>query len=188
MENLNEGVSYDFRRKIVKYCSDNEDYLIKGNNDYIPLPIYSKFKGKKLISLFERIQDGPYGKDKADANPVIYALKQEQNWRFRSKADFLELFKCFLRIVKELKETYDTIIVVPSSNKLSTEAMRFIAKQVKAKNKLSGIMEKVGKVDVLANSVDWDKMEKDGYSEKDMVLNHILKECQIIHLDFMIFH
>lgn len=40
IENLNEGVSYDFRRKLVKYESDSEDYLITGNKDFIPMPIY----------------------------------------------------------------------------------------------------------------------------------------------------
>lgn len=170
MKSLNEGIAINPRTRKISYNPNHEDNLVTGNYKFIPKPIYSRFRGYKVISLFKRKQSTFV---ENDASPIIYALKQEKGWTFSSEVDFKELFKCFIRIIRELQETYDTICVVPSSNQLNFRAMAYIAKYVKARNKISEFMYKMDSDTVWEDYIDWDAIENDfknpEYAQKHLV-------------------
>lgn len=155
---INEGIDINPRQKIISYNPGHENNLVTGNYKYTPNPIRSLFKGYKVISLFQR---KPSNEVQNDASPIIYALKQENGWRFRTFDDFKELFKCFIRIIRELHEEYDTVCIVPSSNILNYKAMSYIARYVKAKHKISEYMEKMDAETVWEECINWDAIEKD---------------------------
>lgn len=156
--NINEGIDINPRSKKISYNPNHEKNLVTGNYKFIPNPIYSKFKGFKVISLFERKKSDIV---KNDASPIIYALKGEKGWIFSSEYDFRELFKCFIRIIRELQEKYDTICIVPSSNRLKYRAMSYIAKYVDAKYKISEFMYKMDADTVWEDCIDWEQIEYD---------------------------
>lgn len=160
---LTEGIDINTIKKTIAYNPDHEENLVTGNYKFVPKPVRSTFKGFKVISLFKR---KPSELVKNDASPIVYALKQEKGWTFKSESDFRELFRCFIRIISELQETYDTICIVPSSNPLNMRAMGYIAKYVNAKHKISEYMLKMDADTVWEDCIDWDQIEEDfGYPE-----------------------
>lgn len=170
--NINEGIDINPIRRTISYNPGHEENLVTGNYKFVPKPIRSTFKGYKVISLFRR---KPSTTVQNDASPIIYALKQDGGWVFQSETDFKELFKCFIRIISELHEEYDTVCIVPSSNPLNQRAMSYIAKYVKAKYKLAEYMEKMDAETVWENCIDWDAIEKD--FKKPEYAQRILARC-----------
>lgn len=181
MEKLNEGIDikrgYGSRPTYISYNPNHEELLVTGSlNDKIPIkPIYSTWKNRigkrfKHISLFKRKRDkNDFFND--DANPIIYALKKEKNCHFRSTKDFNDLFRCFLRIINELHESYDTICIVPSSSSLNKLAMKFIAKHVNHKYEVTDYMFKRSAKEVWDDFIDWNAMEENEYDFDTMIRN-----------------
>lgn len=80
-EMLLEGVNINPRTREIEFTTGHEQNLITGNEQNIPKPIYSNFRGHTHISIFKRL---PSKNVTNDASPVIYALKPERGWHFKS--------------------------------------------------------------------------------------------------------
>lgn len=84
------------------------------------------FNNITVWSIFKRFGNGTL----YDGNPLIYALKGENKWKFSSDENKKKFFERVDLIIKKFLKmaTPDTIIVLPSSNKLNQQfAEMFVA-------------------------------------------------------------
>lgn len=125
-EILKEGIDLDKPNLTVSFNPNHQNY-VDTNDPWNPKPIYNYIDDYKIISIFSR----KLTKDKRDGNPLIYALKGK-DWQFKHpKYDILALLRRFVAVTKELKEEFDTIITIPSSNSLNTEILHKIIRILK---------------------------------------------------------
>lgn len=118
-----EGIDTDHTHHIVSYNArhqDNVDTSVESN----PTVDASSIPGVEVWSIFTRNKV-----DDTDGNPLIYALKGEKRWRFRSEWDRKCIEKQFSLVAdKFLKEhSYDVTVIAPTSNKLNDYIVSTIA-------------------------------------------------------------
>jgi hypothetical protein len=117
---LIEGVDIDLKNKIVSFSPTHEKNV---DTSTILNPTETVVNGIPIISIFKRKRSEEFA---ADGNPLIYALKGIDGWKFRNpQQDIIGLLRQFIRISEKIKSEYDTIITVPSSNPLNVEFLRF---------------------------------------------------------------
>lgn len=116
--NLNEGIDIDIRNRIVSFKP----------NDSTPLNCFTKgeFNNITVWSIFKRFGN----RTTYDGNPLIYALKGENGWKFLNKANKELFFEQVEMIIKKFltMNKPDTIIVLPSSNPLNNKLAEMIVK------------------------------------------------------------
>lgn len=158
---LNEGFDIDAKTKTVSFNPNHQENINTGNL-YDPKPIFDKFNKWDLISIFKR-ERNEYSND---GNPVIYALKNEFGWKFKNKNhDLYALLRRFVYIAHQLYNmdtTYDTIVIVPSKNKLNAEIMIRLAKILRCKTVRENFFNKLDKWTVIEDQVDEEMAENDG--------------------------
>lgn len=85
-----------------------------------------------VYSIFKRMKQNDF---RSDSNPVLYALKKERGWSFaneRDREDFWKRFVLLLRkFLRKHTNSYNTVLVVPSSNKLNKDIINEIKKYAK---------------------------------------------------------
>ena len=122
------------------------------------IPVYSIFKRKRTKS------------KSYDGNPLIYALKGIDGWTFKNGTnDILNLLNQFITITKKIKTDYDTLITVPSSNKLNNMFLHRLNRIIKCENEITDHFYKLECEDVLLNYVDWKSIERDGLNSDDVL-------------------
>ena len=122
---LDEGIDIDYEDRRVIYNSShqkNVDTSIENN----PTIDDSVLKGVSVWSVFKRKLGGLF-----DGNPLIYALKGEKGWKFRSEYDKLQIVHQFESIAEKFVNShgFDISIIIPSTNSLN----RYIADTVVSK-------------------------------------------------------
>ena len=130
---LNEGIDFDPNTKTVSYNpshEDNVDTSIENNpsldgNIVSNVEVWSIFKRKKGL--------------RGDGNPLIYALKGEGGWTFKSDDDRNAIEKQFELIAEKFAKTHPigVTILIPSGNQLN----RHIAEVIMSKSKDSHLIE-----------------------------------------------
>ena len=130
---LNEGIDFDPNTKTVSYNpshEDNVDTSIENNpsmdgNIVSNIEVWSIFKRKKGL--------------RGDGNPLIYALKGEGGWTFKSDDDRNAIEKQFELIAEKFTKTHPigVTILIPSGNQLN----RHIAEVIMSKSKDSHLIE-----------------------------------------------
>lgn len=80
---------------------------------------------------------------------------------FQISKNLKQFFKQFIRITRELNQNFDTIAIVPSSNRLNSILLKYIGSQLKCKNLLEKYLFKLNSGDVFENCIDWELIEKD---------------------------
>lgn len=153
---LIEGIDIDDDNKTVSFNPNHED----GADTSILLnPTYSKIWGINVISIFKR---KPHPDFASDGNPLIYALKRLKGWKFLNPTqDIVSLLRQFVRISEKIEPIYDTIITVPSGNRLNTEFLHRLNKVVKAKHRISDLFFKLSSEDVYEDYLDRKQISKD---------------------------
>lgn len=168
---LNEGIDFDFDTKMVSYNpshQDNVDTSIE-NNPSIDLslieglPVWSIFKRKKGLG--------------GDGNPLIYALKNENDWIFKSEQDKSDVIKQFKLITdKFLKNhSFDLTLIIPSTNNLNN----YIAKEISYKAKvelITGFVRKLTTEEVDELVQDFDSKFRAYYGTKYTQAYYVLRE------------
>ena len=110
-----EGIDIDYANQIVKYNpnhQNNVDTSVENNptvdNELIP--------GVEIWSIFSRNRV-----DIRDGNPLVYALKGEGKWRFRSNSDRNAIETQFNLIIDKFlaEHRYDVTVIAPTSNPLN---------------------------------------------------------------------
>lgn len=128
---LCEGIDIDREHHVVSYNQSHENYVntsLDGNSTEDKTLI----RGIPVWSIFKRQEDN----SGADGNPLVYALKGENEWRFRSEEDKDAILAQFNSIAEKFLQShsYDVTLIVPSSNTLND----FIAGTVVGKAKDNG--------------------------------------------------
>lgn len=168
---LNEGIDFDFDTKMVSYNpshQDNVDTSIE-NNPSIDLsliegvPVWSIFKRKKGLG--------------GDGNPLIYALKNENDWIFKSEQDKSDIIKQFKLITdKFLKNhSFDLTLIIPSTNNLNS----YIANEISEKAKvelITGFVRKLTTEEVDELVQDFDSKFRAYYGTKYTQAYYVLRE------------
>ena len=146
---LIEGIDIDIINKVVSFNNNHENNV---NTSININPIYSEINNIPVISIFKRVSN----LEKTDGNPLIYALKGVNGWKFSNpKEDIIGLLKQFVRITEKINTDYDTIITVPSANVLNINFLHRLNKIIKADNKITDYFFKLDADDVWDNYIDW---------------------------------
>lgn len=145
-----EGVNIDKYKKIITVDlshKNNVDTSISLN------PTYSTIDGYPVISIFKRKKNIELG----DGSPLIYALKDIQNWKI-DKKEIIKLLRQFILITDKIKPKYDTIISIPSSNPLNQIFLYRLNKIIKCEHSITnGLFTKMMTSEVVEN-IDWNTM------------------------------
>lgn len=163
-EFLIEGIDIDFRNQTIKYNPNHQNNV---DTSELINPTYYQYKDFSLISLFKR--NGNISK--ADGNPLIYALKNINNWKIDSK-DIILLLKQFIKIVRKIKPKYDTIIMCPSRSALNSNFLYRLNKIINADNVIQDVFTKLEFGEVYSNYVDWKSLSV----EDEEVINDTFDE------------
>lgn len=124
-EQLNEGI--DLIGKKVAYNPKHSRFVDTREETMLPIVRQIKFRVLNtdrvstypVLSLFGRNSNdnGTW----SDGNPLVYALKGERGWAFRSENDRKQILAQATRIAKNLFAGHpiDTVVFTPSTNKLN---------------------------------------------------------------------
>lgn len=151
-----EGVDIDRINKIVSFNKNHENNV---DTSIILNPTINDINGVNVISIFKRKKSE---ESNLDGNPLIYALKGINGWKFKNeKDDIINLLKQFIRITEKIKTFYDTIIVIPSNNELNIKFLHRLNKIIKSKNIITDYQFKLTSEDVYENYIDWKQLNND---------------------------
>lgn len=149
-----EGIDIDFVKKQI-YFNDNHEKNI--NTSIFTNPSISYMDEIEVISIFKRKRNS---ENKTDGNPLVYALKNLNDWKI-DKNEILKLLKRFKEIVQKINDKYDTIICVPSSNVLNNQILHQLNKIIGCEYKITEYMQKMDADDVYDSYVDWEGLHND---------------------------
>ena len=137
---LNEGIDFDPITKIVSYNPSHEDYVdtsVENNptmdGDIIPnIQVWSIFKRKK-------------GEQREDGNPLVYALKGEKGWRFKSENDKIAIEQQFDKIALKFAQLHKVgvTILVPSGSELNEHIAKVITSKSPNAEIIKGVICKI---------------------------------------------
>lgn len=119
---LNEGIDFNEETKEVSY---NPYYQKVVDTSEFSNPTFENLLGVEVFSIFKRKQ----GKENQNGNPLVYAMKNEKGWHFRSKIDEEQIFEQIDKIILKFAKFHpiSLTILIPSSNPLNL----FIANRIK---------------------------------------------------------
>lgn len=150
-----EGLTIDPNKKTVSLTDKHDmgvDFSLVNN------PVYDKYEGYDVISIFKRNKLYDINNDQRDGNPFLYALKGKNGWSFDiTNEDITKYIKRFLQVCKKIASKYDTIVVTPSSSDLNEKFMKVISKQVESKDIVNEFFVKLSKEEI----VDDDLIDKE---------------------------
>lgn len=132
---LSEGIDFDNETLTVSYNPLHEDNV---ETSIVTNPTVDKdiVNGIEVWSIFKR-KIGLRG----DGNPLIYALKNEGGWHFKTEEDKKAVFNQINKIVEKFVSLHNApiTVVIPSGNELNN----IIADIVKTKNNTTTILKGV---------------------------------------------
>ena len=130
---INEGIDFDPQTKTVSYNPSHEEN-VDTSIEHNPTKDMSIVQNVDVWSIFKR-KKGLRG----DGNPLVYALKGEGGWTFRSESDRMAIEHQFDAIATKFVTMYPigVTILMPSGNELNTH----IADIVKSKSQNAEVIE-----------------------------------------------
>lgn len=153
--NLIEGIDVDYINKVVSFNDDHQENV---DTSTIINPTHYKINDIDVISIFKRKKSDEFT---LDGNPLIYALKGIKGWKMNNKTDIINLLRKFIRISEKIKEKYDTIITIPSTNELNVNFLHRLNKIIKSKYQIKDFLDKLTIDEVYENYIDWKSMNND---------------------------
>lgn len=156
-----EGIDINQKDKTVKVNLNHEngvDTSISNN------PTETVIDGMKVYSIFKR-KEFKYNGNNYDGNPLVYALKNSNGWSI-SNYDKSLLLKQFNSIADKLPKKFDTLIKIPSSNRLNDYFMKALQNKIHFEHSISDVIfNKLSKEDVFENSVNGKNIPDDVFNE-----------------------
>lgn len=163
--NIEEGIDFDNKTLLVSYNPSHEknvDTSIENNPTYdtniIPnIKVWSIFKRKRGM--------------RGDGNPLVYALKGEGGWRFRSNKDKEAVLEQFDKIATKFASLYPigVTILIPSGNELNTYIAETILSKSEKGELINGAIRKLTTIEVeeivLKNNSKFKKYYKNNFEE-----------------------
>lgn len=130
-----EGIDIDEYTRTVTFNPKHEENVNTSVEDN-PTSDETIVPGVKVWSIFKRVR-GAFG----DGNPLLYALKNEKGWKFRSYKDKYAVERQFDAIAEKFALLYPigVTIMIPSGNELNYR----IATRVMSKSKNAKLLEGV---------------------------------------------
>ncbi|MBO5673187.1 MAG: phosphoribosyltransferase [Paludibacteraceae bacterium] len=169
-----EGININTNEKTVSLTDDHDkgvDFSLVNN------PVYDKYKGYDVISIFKRSKLVDNTNTQRDGNPFIYALKGKKRWKFNiTNEEIFKYIKRFLEICKKINNTYDTIVITPSSTNINERFMKVISNQVKAENVIKEFFVKIKKEEIIDDDlIDKEQITKDYPDNYNEVITQIYR-------------
>lgn len=159
---INEGIDFDPQTKTVSYNpshEENVDTSIEHNptmdGDIIPnVQVWSIFKRKR----------GLHG----DGNPLVYALKGEDGWAFRSEGDKNAIELQFEAIATKFASMYPIgiTILMPSGNELNMHIANVVMSKSKDAELIKGVICKLTTEEVDKIVLDFNSKFREYYKER----------------------
>lgn len=120
---LNEGIDFNEETKEVSYNPYHQDVV---DTSEITNPTSWKILNVEVFSIFKRRK----GRQYLNGNPLVYAMKKEHGWHFKSRIDEAQVYEQFDKIIKKFAKAnpIGLTIVLPSTNVLN----RSIAERIKS--------------------------------------------------------
>lgn len=167
-----EGININSNDKTISLTDEHNkgvDFSLVNN------PVYDKYKDFDVISIFKRSKLVDDTNTERDGNPFIYALKEKKGWTFDITNDeIFRYIKRFLEICKKINNTYDTIVITPSSTNINERFMKVISKQVQAENIVREFLVKIKKEEIIDdNLIDKEQITKDYPNNYNEVITKI---------------
>lgn len=119
---ISEGIDIDFPNRTVAFNPKHEEY-VDTSLEHNPVLNNDIANGVEVWSIFTRTYP-----TRPDGNPLIYAMKGESGWKFKTPRDKWKIERQFVNIASKYLESHpcDVTISVPSTNELNN----YIAKVV----------------------------------------------------------
>ena len=130
---LGEGIDFDYYTKEVSYNPSHEENVDTSVEDN-PTMDGGLINGINVWSIFKRRK-----RNQGDGNPLIYALKGEEGWHFKSNEDAMAVEKQFDMIATKFAKLYPigVTVIVPSGSALN----KHIAEVVMSKSQNANLIE-----------------------------------------------
>lgn len=158
---LNEGIDIDTETKTVSYNPSHEnnvDLSIDNNptmdNDIVPtIKVWSIFKRKKGLE--------------GDGNPLVYALKGECGWTFRSEEDKNAIERQLDAIATKYAKMHPVgvTILIPSGNELNKRIVDVVMSKSENAELISGVICKLTTEEVDDIVLDFDSKFREHYKK-----------------------
>lgn len=140
LELIKEGLDINYFTKTISYNPEHQNNLDTSeiNNPTFDESILND--GVKVWSIFKR-KKGNFG----DGNPLIYALKNENDWKFESEKDRLDLIHQFDLIIDKYiaEHPFDITIVIPSSKPINEYIAKRISEKTRGTEILANLLRKL---------------------------------------------
>lgn len=158
---LNEGIDFDHDTMTVSYNpshEENVDTSLENN----PTKDESMIQGIPVWSIFKR-KKGMYG----DGNPLIYALKGENGWTFRSEKDREAIEQQFELIASKFAQIYPigVTIIIPSGNELNYHIAEVVLSKSKNGELIDGVICKLTTEEVNDIVLDFNSKFREYYKD-----------------------
>ena len=156
-KSLAEGIDIDPDSKTISYNSSHENN-VDTSLEYNPTIDKNIFPNVNVWSIFKR-KKGMRG----DGNPLVYALKGEREWQFKSIKDKNAIEKQFNLIAEKFATLYPigVTVIIPSGNSLNKHIAQIVMSKSKNAKLLEGALCKL-----TVEEVDEIVMRKDSYFRK----------------------
>lgn len=162
---LNEGVDFDPQTKTVSYNPSHEDNVDTSieNNPTIDKEL---IQGINVWSIFRRKRGNAL-----DGNPLVYALKNEAGWHFRSQEDADAIEKQFHLIAEKFASMYPigVTIIIPSGNELNNHIAEVVMSKSENAKLIQGVIRKMTTEEVndivMEDDSKFRKYYKDNFNE-----------------------
>ena len=158
---INEGIDFDIETKTVSYNpfhEENVDTSVENN----PTQTCEIVENITVWSIFKRKRG-----ERGDGNPLLYALKNEQGWHFRTQKDKEDIEKQFDIIATKFASLYPIgiTIIIPSGNELNRHIADVIMSKSKNAELIEGVICKLTTIEVDDIVMDFDSKFRNVYGD-----------------------
>ena len=161
-EVVNEGIDFDPKTKTVAYNPSHEEN-VDTSLDNNPTIDRELVQGVNVWSIFKRKQ-GLRG----DGNPLVYALKNEGGWHFRSQEDANAIEKQFHLIAEKFASMYPigVTIIIPSGNELNNHIAEVVMSKSENAELINGVICKLTTEEVDDIVLDFNSKFREFYKDE----------------------
>ena len=158
---INEGIDFDPQTKTVSYNPSHEEN-VDSSIEHNPTKDMSIVQNVDVWSIFKR-KKGLRG----DGNPLVYALKGEGGWTFRSESDRMAIEHQFDAIATKFATMYPigVTILMPSGNELNTHIAHIVKSKSQNAEVIEGLICKVTTEEVDEIVLDFNSKFREFYKD-----------------------
>lgn len=146
---LNEGIDFNEETKEVSYNPYHQEVV---DTSEISNPTFERILNVEVFSIFKRRQ----GSESQNGNPLLFAMKKERGWKFKSRIDETQVYEQFDKIVRKFAKVHPIglTIIIPSSNPLNMVLAKRIKSLVSDCEIITNVFEKL-----TVDDIEWDLYE-----------------------------